>query len=577
MDTIFEKQLSTEERNSLDTKEFGLPNERKYPLNDKKHVLSAIQYFRFCEKSKRLELAKNINKKLKDFDMTVKVNPNNPFYKYIDKKYLDSSVTESVISTNNHIKFSDGLNEYIEKIKNMPLETSDDIIEAENSLIPAYSLLSSRYDKDTAISFFKVISDLLDDWYDQYLNQIEYNGDRLTKFKGILVIDCIRSLYDKLLLNENITADNPELNVLRSIELGFLRYSVMRQLRCIRTKYESNDPDNAILYLINDLNYPEKSDNRSDINDIMFGVLCCSDMRLPNLEKYLEELKIQNENELYIINKYYTESRYEKSFKYIYHLNMIQDKGIKNKIEILERDLVNKDILNLPVYLSTRIPENEMIKMIMMDCMSYFVEGTFSDGSIVYYAVSGDTLFYIFKDKWKEDRFELLELDDDMINSLINPEENIPVIKMLQMSLVENHNTVNKVVNEGFVIDSDGNVTISINPKKSYMDQYSEAHRILVESHKNKNYETVKHGVSFMFTLISIIERDKKYKKRNPEAVKARAFAINDFKTYLKHINSVESDFDFFEFYRANNYDKLIIDIPFTTIVGLKKILKSIL
>ena len=50
---FLEEKLSSEDRNNLKTKTFGLPKQRKYPLNDEKHVISAITYF------------KNVMKKMK--------------------------------------------------------------------------------------------------------------------------------------------------------------------------------------------------------------------------------------------------------------------------------------------------------------------------------------------------------------------------------------------------------------------------------------------------------------------------------------------------------------------------------
>ena len=81
----------------------------------------------------------------------------------------------------------------------------------------------------------------------------------------------------------------------------------------------------------------------------------------------------------------------------------------------------------------------------------------------------------------------------------------------------------------------------------------------------------MKTNVGFMFALISIIERDKKYKKHDQELIKARAFAMNDFKTYLKHIQEVEPDFDFIKFYQENDYDKIVLNISFFVSVGFSR------
>ena len=80
-------KLSTKERNKLPDKKFGLPNERKYPLNDKEHVLLAIKFFNYCEKDKRKELANNIIKAIGYYfdsgeQMDIHVGKNNSFREY---------------------------------------------------------------------------------------------------------------------------------------------------------------------------------------------------------------------------------------------------------------------------------------------------------------------------------------------------------------------------------------------------------------------------------------------------------------------------------------------------------------
>ena len=52
MDLVFESELSTKERNSLKESQFGIPEERKYPLTDATHVRSAISYFSKAPKRK---------------------------------------------------------------------------------------------------------------------------------------------------------------------------------------------------------------------------------------------------------------------------------------------------------------------------------------------------------------------------------------------------------------------------------------------------------------------------------------------------------------------------------------------
>ena len=79
---FLEEKLSSEDRNNLKEKTFGLPKQRKYPLNDPKHVSSAITYFNKCDEKDEAELARNIKKAIKKFNMHPNVSENNRFSKY---------------------------------------------------------------------------------------------------------------------------------------------------------------------------------------------------------------------------------------------------------------------------------------------------------------------------------------------------------------------------------------------------------------------------------------------------------------------------------------------------------------
>lgn len=77
---IMEAELSAEERNNLKASQFGLPEERKFPLTDAKHVRSAISYFHTCPEDKKAQLAKRIKSAAKKFG--VEISPNSPIAKY---------------------------------------------------------------------------------------------------------------------------------------------------------------------------------------------------------------------------------------------------------------------------------------------------------------------------------------------------------------------------------------------------------------------------------------------------------------------------------------------------------------
>ena len=77
---IMEAELSAEERNELKASQFGLPEERKFPLTDAKHVRSAISYFHTCPEDKKAQLATRIKSAAKKFGD--EISPNSPIAKY---------------------------------------------------------------------------------------------------------------------------------------------------------------------------------------------------------------------------------------------------------------------------------------------------------------------------------------------------------------------------------------------------------------------------------------------------------------------------------------------------------------
>lgn len=79
-------------RSELPDSVFGIPEERKYPMPDKRHTLSAIKLFGHVEPKYEEELAKNIIKNMKKYNIPESaVGKDNKLRKYIDKYYNEST------------------------------------------------------------------------------------------------------------------------------------------------------------------------------------------------------------------------------------------------------------------------------------------------------------------------------------------------------------------------------------------------------------------------------------------------------------------------------------------------------
>lgn len=82
---VYEATLTAAERKVISDKDYGLPGQKKYPMPDESHVRSAIRFFNHVDPSDEAELARNINKKINQYNLDVNVGKDNRFYKYHKK------------------------------------------------------------------------------------------------------------------------------------------------------------------------------------------------------------------------------------------------------------------------------------------------------------------------------------------------------------------------------------------------------------------------------------------------------------------------------------------------------------
>ena len=97
--TSYLTETSKASRSDLSSSEFGVKELRKFPLDTKKHVLSAVKFFNHVDPAHENELAKNILSKIKKFGIDLKSllpkNSNNRFSKYVKIKESTGSIEES--------------------------------------------------------------------------------------------------------------------------------------------------------------------------------------------------------------------------------------------------------------------------------------------------------------------------------------------------------------------------------------------------------------------------------------------------------------------------------------------------
>ena len=78
---------------AVEDPKYGVPEQKKYPMPDAKHVRSAIKFFNYVDRKYEEELAKAILSRMKEYGLSfddLTVGEENRFSKYIPKNELQS-------------------------------------------------------------------------------------------------------------------------------------------------------------------------------------------------------------------------------------------------------------------------------------------------------------------------------------------------------------------------------------------------------------------------------------------------------------------------------------------------------
>lgn len=573
MKTLLEKKLSTKERGKLDDKDFGLPKSRRYPINDKSHVIKAIQFFKACEKRDRPILAKNINNKLKEFDMTIKVSSDNPFYKYVDKKHLLKEGFEiPQLLENSLLTEYDILNKE-EELAHVTTESPNELLSLHYEMRKIYNQFFEfhNYSSENKIKYDTLFYDLLDDILDSVI--VKNKGKNFS----------INDEYE--LLTDIIKKCSP---------MNF-RY-IQRVANIIFTLVNKSDNYDS-KHMYNFMSIMNTCEDISKVrkNSIHVKFIDSIDFAFKNLNvinkyvtNYLETRKNEIENQIDIIQLHsrtdgigFSHNDIDLMFGTSIDINGKQHEMLC-ELNNLFNPVALKRFKKEMSFEGINIPDLMHLCEVKERIVSIYRINTITgDKAFIACGKETDKLYAIGKDISRDTQFYLVEINDINIDMFINENSRaVNKLNCVQISFLDKNIETNLdglLLTEGININEDGDIKITISPKKSYMDSYSENHKLLVENWKNKNYDGVKENLAFAFALISIIERDPRYKNRENDVVKARAFAINDFKTYLAKIQEVDSRFDFVSYYKDTDFDKTIIDLPAKSILGIRNLLRMIM
>lgn len=106
--------------------EFGIPEQKKYPLFDRKHVISAIKLFGHVEPKYESHLAHAIIKRMKKYNISFDmVGEDNKLYQYIPKTALNESKKFNIDDYNTEDEIKDAIEIYSDRLENA-LKHEDD-------------------------------------------------------------------------------------------------------------------------------------------------------------------------------------------------------------------------------------------------------------------------------------------------------------------------------------------------------------------------------------------------------------------------------------------------------------------
>lgn len=320
--------------------------------------------------------------------------------------------------------------------------------------------------------------------------------------------------------------------------------------------------------------------------------------------KHMQDIKKLMESEIDIINmKSLMKTSYSPKNVYFntYAATDIKEGGntVTDVLCFLDGTIREKNIQRYIPYCTLSLENNDINHFIKSRKINMI--GLLDDeyGQRVYAGVSADRVYILAKSTHgKHTTYYLCRVYDvkdaeplgapSILDNLTASDENF--IKEIKMPIIK-LNYTGKIyasenresVTEGITFDKNGDIKFIFNPRKSLMDEYAENHKLLKANSDNGNIQGMKDNLAFLFALITKIEREylfkdsKKSEAEKKDAAKARAFAINDFKTYIKQVYKAEPTFNFNDYYESSNYGKYVVRVTNDDIKGAKLLFRTIM
>lgn len=605
--------ISKMEKLNTPSTSFGLPNERKFLMESVEDLKKTMKSFRFCEKTKRKELARNIYKRSQELNVTIpKVNP---IWSHIDireqvemkpivecdKIGKDRFITYDNIPENldiaelinscDKVWISSDYHLFTTKRKNLSMKQK---VNNVNELIQKYH---NQLVSDNDVFIF--LGDLVNDEFE--------NKEALKKFIQTLkgrkilvlgnndvfenefyyecgfehVVDSFR--YENILFTHhpvNVEEDG-QYNIHGHIHFskqyydikynghidaccdahGFKPMELHKMIELQREGYYTGTTIfNGDFTLVNKLNeeteyqkFLNKKDNASDLSEY-------EKLRLFSYIGRMEKVKIT-------IPK---KTKDKRGGFYACNFGEITLPDEKHKIPTYVIGYRGDDELTIGEEVSVRI-----IGLLngKTDSDVVFI-AQFLHNKKVYTQFEIMNLIYMQERHHERDLF------------LYNPEIGTPVYVNIDMNIdIEGEDFLNKLTESTFNVDADGNILIKLRQKSDFMTKYQTCHKLLKIYKATNNLEGIKHQLCKLWYMVIIIETyytkpenvnpitRKLSEKNREEALRSKGFIMNDFTYYLKYVIENEPGFDFEEYFSGTDYHRDLVKIDSK---GVFKLVKSV-
>lgn len=602
-------KLKAKQLKALPDEVFGLPKERRYPMPDKEHVLKAIQFFGYAKPKDRKELAENINRRAKELKITVKVSPKNPFFKYVDKVNVlkesgdfveefhmgslspivplgDDPMEKSYIGKINDI--IDSEDDKREEIKELFSDTEDTkeafdcVYTKQKTSVPIEK--TGNIDIDYKSLFYNMIIQLTkDDMISKYTddNIRPYMSDTFNEYIEMIqkylpvqspedledIVAILNSLDNAYLVAALAYIGSRDRVLMKSVldKIEFSKSPLYYLPKSVRVSYHLRMPDT--LSFNEYRNYVSSKKISRFIN--------FSDRERVVCDTFVSDGSVIGRTFSKMV-RHWLKSEYDAT---ITEFNDDRNAGLQlTKMKLVDlvdcKFLSGYYIANNGAELFVKFEENSL--SISKDAIYYALFITTPMGNdFCVIPIFGPSVSY-------------RELCDDIMNDR-NPNIKYTFFKLANTDVCKEGmiNRFEKVKNflNRISISNDGDIKIDLTSKSvRHMDVYDKIHRFILINKKADNIDGLKLNLCDLFTLISDIEVKYKYNKKADttsdeykDAIKARAFAINDFKQTLKYVLQKEPNFNFVKYYEKERSKKDSIIITKNKIKSVASLFRLIM